>query len=53
MSPIRRISVCVDGPEPGHFYWVLMEEGGDPSQWRELESTDEGYDMCSTRCRPA
>jgi len=45
MSHIRRISVYVDEPDPGHFYWVLMEEGDDASQWRELESADESYDM--------
>ena len=45
MSRIRRISVHVDEPDPGHFYWVLMEEGDDASQWRELASADEGYDM--------
>jgi hypothetical protein len=45
MSHIRRIAVHVDEPDPGHFYWVLMEEGDDASQWVELESADEGYDM--------
>jgi hypothetical protein len=33
MSQIRRISIHVDEPEPRHFYWVLMEEGDDASQW--------------------
>lgn len=45
MSRIRRISVHVDEPELGRFYWVLMEEGDDASQWHEVESADEGYDM--------
>ncbi|WP_042581157.1 hypothetical protein [Variovorax paradoxus] len=45
MSHIRRIAVHVDEPEPGHFYWVLMEEGGDASQWIELESADEACEM--------
>lgn len=45
MSHIRRISVHVDEPDPGHFYWVLMEEGDDASQWVELESADQPYDM--------
>lgn len=45
MSHIRRISVHVDEPERGHFYWILMEEGDDASQWRELESADEAYAM--------
>lgn len=44
-SHIRRISVHVDEPDPGHFYWVLMEEGDDASQWLELESAAEPYDM--------
>lgn len=45
MSRIRRISVHVDEPDPGHFYWVLMEEGDDASQWVELQAADEGFDM--------
>ena len=45
MSHIRRISVHVDEPNPGHFYWVLMEEGEDVSQWVELQSAEEGFDM--------
>lgn len=45
MSHIRRISVHVDEPDPGHFFWVLMEEGDDPSQWLELGSAAEPYDM--------
>ena len=45
MSHIRRIAVHVDEPDPGHFYWVLMEEGDDASQWVELESADQPTDM--------
>ena len=45
MSHIRRISVHVDEPDPGHFYWVLMEESDDASQWAELQSAEEGFDM--------
>ena len=45
MSHVRRISVHVDEPDPGHFYWVLMEEGSDASQWVELQAAEEGYDM--------
>jgi hypothetical protein len=44
-SHIRRIAVHVDEPEPGQFFWVLMEEGDDASQWREIESAAEGCDM--------
>ncbi|QFZ84569.1 hypothetical protein GFK26_18240 [Variovorax paradoxus] len=42
---IRRISVHVDEPDPGHFFWVLMEEGDDASEWTELESAEESYDL--------
>lgn len=45
MSYIRRIAVHIDEPEPGQFYWVLMEESDDASQWVELQSAEEGYDM--------
>jgi hypothetical protein len=45
MPSIRRISVHVDEPDPGHFYWVLMEEGDDASQWRELEAADTPCEM--------
>jgi len=45
MSHIRRISVHVDEPDPGHFYWVLMEEGDDAAQWVEVQSAEEGFDM--------
>ncbi|MET3381572.1 hypothetical protein SAMN05443580_13123 [Variovorax sp. OV084] len=45
MSPIRRISIHVEEPEPRRFYWVLMEEGNDASQWGELESANEPCDM--------
>ena len=45
MSQIRRIAVHVDEPDPGHFYWVLMEEGDDASHWVELGSADQPTDM--------
>lgn len=45
MAHIRRISVHVDEPDPGHFHWVLMEGGDDASHWRELASAQGGYDL--------
>lgn len=45
MAHLRRISVHVDEPDPGHFYWVLMEEDDDTSQWRELASAKGSYDI--------
>ena len=44
MNRVRRISLHVDEPDPLHFFWVLMEEGDDPSHWIELESGDLSYD---------
>jgi hypothetical protein len=44
MSGIRRIAIHVDEPNPGHYFWVLTEEGSDASQWERLESADEPYD---------
>ena len=45
MTHLRRIALHVDEPDPAHFYWVLMEEGDDASQWVELESADQPTDM--------
>ncbi|WP_081247489.1 hypothetical protein [Variovorax paradoxus] len=45
MSHVRRISVHVDEPDPGHYYWVLMEEGDDASHWLELDAAEEPYEM--------
>lgn len=45
MTHIRRISVHVDEPEPGHFHWVLMEEDGDASTWKELAASEDSFDM--------
>lgn len=33
MTHLRRIACHIDEPDPGHFYWVLMEEGDDASGW--------------------
>ena len=45
MTHIRRISVHVDEPAAGHFHWVLMEEDGDASVWKELEAGEDSYDL--------
>lgn len=50
MGHLRRIAVHVDEPDPGHFFWVLMEEGDDASQWKELESAGEPMKCGSTHC---
>jgi len=35
-SQLRRISVHVIESDPGRYFWVLLEQGADPSTWREL-----------------
>ena len=40
-SPLRRIAIYVDEPEPGWFAWVLSEAAEDPSTWSQIETTDE------------
>lgn len=45
MTHLRRISIHVDEAEPGHFHWVLMEEDGDASTWKELEAAVDSFDM--------
>jgi hypothetical protein len=44
MTPLLRISVHVDETDPGHFYWVLMEEGPGGSHWEEIETAPEGVE---------
>lgn len=44
-SHLRRISVHVTEPSKGLFYWVLMEEGDDASQWCEISSAQQPYDL--------
>lgn len=45
MSKIRRVSLHVDEPQPGHYFWVLMEEGDDESHWQEISSSKEANAM--------
>lgn len=43
MQHLRRLSVFVDEPEPGHFYWVLHESTEDTSVWVDVESSAQPY----------
>lgn len=38
---LRRISVTVDEPDPGRFYWLLLESREDASVWEALDAADE------------
>jgi len=43
MSQLRHLSVFVDEPEPGHFFWVLHESTEDASVWSDIESSAEPF----------
>ena len=40
---LRHISLSVDEPDPGLFYWVLMESKDDISVWSEYKASVESY----------
>ena len=41
MTEIRRIAIFVDEPDPGLFYWVLIENDEDAEIWTDLEAAEE------------
>ena len=36
---LRRLTVFVDEPDPGDYYWVLIESTGDAAIWIDIESS--------------
>jgi len=44
MTPARRITVHVDETDPGHFSWVLMEQGADASIWNQVEVAKKSFE---------
>lgn len=40
-SHLRRIAVFVDEPDPGAFYWVIIESTDDAAIWTDLEAAEE------------
>ncbi|KWT73956.1 MULTISPECIES: hypothetical protein [unclassified Variovorax] len=43
MSHLRHLSVWVDEPDPGRFFWVLHESTEDASVWVDMESSAESF----------
>lgn len=45
MTPthLRRLSVFVDEPDPGQFYWVLHESVDDAAVWIDIQASEESY----------
>lgn len=35
---LRRLTIFVDEPEPGQFYWVMIESTDDAAVWLDVES---------------
>ncbi|MEJ8827260.1 hypothetical protein WKW80_35665, partial [Variovorax humicola] len=40
MSQLRHLSVFVDEPDPGHYFWVLHESTEDANVWVNFASSD-------------
>ena len=36
---LRRLTVFVDEPDPGDYYWVLIESTGDAAIWIDIDSS--------------
>lgn len=45
---LRRLAIFVDEPDPGCFYWVLIESRHDASVWQDLASSDESFNTWKT-----
>ncbi|MDR6860541.1 hypothetical protein [Variovorax guangxiensis] len=43
MSHLRHLSVWVDQPDPGHFFWVLHESAENASVWVDIESSEQSF----------
>lgn len=39
----RRVGVFVDEPQPGQFYWVIIESKDDASVWIDLRTAEESF----------
>lgn len=40
---LRRLAVFVDEPDPGCFYWVLIESKDDAAVWADIGSSEESF----------
>ena len=38
---LRRIAVFVDEPDPGQYFWVLIESKEDASVWMDIGAAEE------------
>lgn len=40
---LRRLTVFVDEPDPGDYYWVMIESREDASVWNDIGSSPESF----------
>lgn len=40
---LRRLAIFVDEPDPGCFYWVLIESKGDAAVWADVGASEESF----------
>lgn len=40
MAQLRRIAVFVDEPDPGLYFWVLIENTEDAEIWRDIDAAE-------------
>ena len=38
---LRRVAVFVDEPDPGQYFWVLIESKEDASVWLDIDAAEE------------
>lgn len=38
---LRRLTIFVDEPDPGQYYWVLIESKHDASVWEDVGAAEE------------
>ena len=41
---LRHLAIFVDEPDPGCYYWVLIESKHDASVWGDIASSEESFD---------
>ena len=40
---LRHLTIYVDEPDTGSFFWVLIESFDDSAVWKELQGSEETY----------
>jgi hypothetical protein len=43
MRHLHRLTVFVDEPDPGQFYWVLIQGTEDAGHWEDVEASEQSF----------